>query len=73
MKIIQLAFKEKSYLQILDEQDQVTDRIDLDEQTPDVTLARSFPLLKDWEIKQKVQKTDCSNEMKFITPPSQRT
>lgn len=56
VKIDQLAFKEKSYLQILDEQDQVIERIDLDEQTPDVTLDGHSPLLKDWEIKQRVQK-----------------
>ncbi len=55
VKIDQLAFKEKSYLQILDEQYQVIERIDFDEQTHEVTLDSHSPLLKDWEIKKKVQ------------------
>lgn len=56
VKIDQLAFKEKSYLQILDEQYQVIERIDFDEQTHEVTLDSHSPLLKDWEIKKGARK-----------------
>lgn len=59
VQIDQLSFKESSYIQVLDEQEAVTEEIILDEQTNNLTLSTpdnaNALLLDDWEIEKKIQ------------------